>query len=75
MIGCVTLSGQRIPVCGFKPYSYDAATNRGVPEVGQWGRMMKRVVEIAEVLVGVPVLLVLIAAGMLVTIFRDTSVG
>jgi hypothetical protein len=36
---------------------------------------VKKVVEIAEVLVGVPVLVVLIAAGMIVTLFRDTSVG
>jgi hypothetical protein len=46
-----------------------------VPELGQWGRSVKKVIEIAEVLVGVPVLVVLIAAGMVVTLFRDTSVG
>ncbi|RYF12941.1 MAG: hypothetical protein EOO77_16615 [Oxalobacteraceae bacterium] len=46
-----------------------------VPELGQWGRRVRKVIEIAEVLVGVPVLVVLIAVGMVVTIFRDTSVG
>jgi hypothetical protein len=46
-----------------------------VPGLGQWGRLVKKVIEIAEVLVGVPVLVVLIAAGMVVTLFRDTSVG
>lgn len=37
--------------------------------------MLKRVIEIAEVLVGVPVLIVLIAGGMVATLFRGTSTG
>jgi hypothetical protein len=37
--------------------------------------MLKRVMEIAEVLVGVPVLIVLIAGSMVVTLFRGTSAG
>jgi hypothetical protein len=39
------------------------------------GRMMKRVIEIAEVLVGVPVLIALIAGSMVAALFRDTSIG
>jgi hypothetical protein len=36
---------------------------------------MRRVIEIAEVIVGVPVLIALIAGSMIAALFRDTSIG
>lgn len=46
-----------------------------IPSRVNGGMIMRRVIEIAEVIVGVPVLIALIAGSMIAALFRDTSIG